>query len=214
MQIATIAASRPSRPRRESGFAGTAEDGTPKDGFGTALEVEGVVSLQSMLAATASDTVDRVFQENYYSNYQPRHCGVNIKRLLEDVHTRDPEAIKGARVLSFTNGGFSYFGLLRTCHARDKRFDAPHIGQRNFHHHVALEKDGRVFDLTYGIEPETPGVEHYIETMFLQDDVVDRERKLKDYKVQVIDAEEYLSADKDTSSTLTLGAFFQHSSSH
>lgn len=142
------------------------------------------------------------FHKAFFEDYEARKCGENIRRFL--TRFSDSEALQGAKVLGIENKGFSYFGLTRALHTRDTKGNGePYVTDKNWYHHVILEKDGRIFDFDYGIEPKVVDSEQYFETMFLNCDKVSREDKLKDYRVQVIDAQEYLRRDQDTSKTLT-----------
>lgn len=142
------------------------------------------------------------FHKAFFEDYQASKCGENIRRFL--TRFPEPEALHGAKVLGIENKGFSYFGLTRALHTRDTKGNGEaYVTDKNWYHHVILEKDGRIFDFDYGIEPKVVDSEEYFETMFLNCDKVSREDKLKDYRVQVIDAQEYLRRDQDTSSTMS-----------
>lgn len=149
----------------------------------------------------------RTFKETYHSQlYEPRQCGSNIRRLLEKLS--DSDELKDARVLGIGNKGFSYFGLVRARHARDTdRHGNARAWDRNWHHHVVLEKDGRIYDFDYGTDPKTPTIDEYFQTMFFDDPDVQADRKKKDYEIQVIDASEYLHRVKDSSVKMRLGEY-------
>jgi len=156
--------------------------------------------------AEPPSVAERTFKEAFFADYEARYCGQNIKRFL----TKLPEAeLEGARVLGIENKGFSWFGMVRALHARDtKNNGEPFVTDRNWYHHVVLEKDGKIFDFDYGIVPSTPGVQEYFDKMFFQkDDKVRPEEKMKDYEVQVIDAREYVAGDKDTSTTVRFAEY-------
>lgn len=147
-----------------------------------------------------------LFRKAFFEDYQAARCGDNVRRFL----TRFPEeALEGASVLGIENKGFSMFGLTRALHARDQKFSGEDfVTDRNWYHHVILEKDGKIFDMDFGIQPQAPTTLEYFETMFLQGDKQVRpSQKLKDYHIQVIDAGEYLRKDGDTSVKMSLAEY-------
>jgi len=148
------------------------------------------------------------FREVFFRGYQERMCGQNIRHFI--TRFPDPKQLQGAKVLGIENKGFSYFGMVRAMNTRDTTFSGElRVTDKNWHHHVVLEKDGRIFDFDYGIEPQTPTVEEYFDKMFLRCDKVRPHEKLKDYQVQVIDAEEYATATKDTSTRLSFRDYLE-----
>ncbi len=159
--------------------------------------------------AESQSEISRIFAESYHSPeiYEERQCGSNIRRLLG----RLPESeLAGAKVLGITNKGFTYFGLVRALHTRDTdREGNPRTTDKNWHHHVVLEKDGRIFDFDYGTEALTPTVKEYCDTMFFSDTKVKAEKKKTDYELQVIDAREYLHQKEDSSTTIRLGEYLR-----
>lgn len=157
-------------------------------------------------AAEPPSVVERTFRESFFEDYQARYCGQNIKHFL----TKLPEAeLEGAKVLGIENKGFSWFGMVRAMQARDTKGNGePYVTDRNWYHHVVLEKDGKIFDFDYGIVPSTPGVQEYFDKMFFEkDDKVRPADKLKDYELQVIDAREYVKGDKDTSTKVRFAEY-------
>ncbi len=172
----------------------------------SAGDEKGLESLDSFVATSAQSTqgcpLTSEFRKAFFEDYEARKCGENIRRFL--TRFPEPEALQGAKVLGIENKGFSYFGLTRALHTRDTKGNGEaYVTDKNWYHHVILEKDGRIFDFDYGIEPKVVDSEEYFETMFLNCDKVSREDKLKDYRVQVIDAQENLHRDQDTSSTMS-----------
>jgi hypothetical protein len=160
------------------------------------------------VSSNSTSPVEDRFREVFFRDYEESKCGQNIRRFI--VQFPQPEHLEGAKVLGIENKGFSYFGLARVMHARDTNFKGEmRTTDKNWYHHVVLEKDGRIYDFDYGITPQAPTVEEYFEKMFLSCDKVRPHEKLKDYQVQVIDAQEYARADKDTSTTRRLGEYLQ-----
>lgn len=157
------------------------------------------VQLSELPPASEPDSaVAERFREVFFRDYEESKCGQNIRRFITNFP--DPEQLQGAKVLGIENKGFSYFGLVRALNTRDTNFKGElRATDKNWYHHVVLEKDGRIFDFDYGITPQTPSVEEYFDTMFLQCDKVRPHEKLKDYQVQVIDAQEYATATRDSS---------------
>lgn len=146
--------------------------------------------------------VDR-FREVFFRDYEERMCGQNIRRFITQFP--DPKQLEGAKVLGIENKGLSYFGMVRAMNTRDTNSKGElRVTDKNWYHHVVLEKDGKIFDFDYGIAPQAPGVEEYFETMFLKCDKVRPAEKLKDYRIQVIEAQEYASARKDTSTQVSM----------
>jgi hypothetical protein len=169
---------------------------------------EGVDRLQALPASEPDGTVADRFREAFFRDYQERMCGQNIRRFLTQFP--DPDKLQGAKVLGIENKGFSYFGLVRAMNTRDTNFQGElRVTDKNWYHHVVLEKDGRIFDFDYGITPQTPTVEEYFDTMFLQCDKVRPHEKLKDYQVQVIDAQEYATATRDTSTRMSFRDYLE-----
>lgn len=151
--------------------------------------------------------VSRIFAESYHSPevYEERQCGSNVRRLLERLPDSE---LEGMKVLGIENKGFSYFGLVRALHTRDTdRHGNPRTTDKNWYHHVVMEKDGRIFDFDYGTRALTPTVKEYCDSMFFNDDKVSTEKKMSDYEIQVIDAREYLTRGKDTSTKVRLGEY-------
>lgn len=143
------------------------------------------------------------FREVFFRDYQERMCGQNIRRFITQFP--DPKQLEGAKVLGIENKGLSYFGMVRAMNTRDVNSRGElRVTDKNWYHHVVLEKDGKIFDFDYGITPQAPGVEEYFEKMFLKCDKVRPAEKLKDYRIQVIEAQEYASARKDTSTHVSM----------
>ena len=148
------------------------------------------------------------FREAFFTDYEARFCGKNIRRFV--VNAPDSLEMEGAKVLAIENKGCSWFGMVRAMHARDVKGNGePYATDRNWYHHVILEKDGRIYDFDYGITPQAPTVQDYFEKMFLNCDKVRPHQKLADYELQVIDAREYGDAKKDTSSKVTMGQYLE-----
>lgn len=145
----------------------------------------------------SSPVLDR-FREVFFTDYEARKCGMNIRHFI--TRFPEPEHLEDAKVLGITNQGLSWFGMTRAMHTRDTNFKGEmRVTDSNWYHHVVLEKDGRIYDFDYGITPKAPTVAEYFDKMFLHCDKVSAADKLKDYEVQVIDAQEYAKAGKDTS---------------
>jgi hypothetical protein len=179
---------------------------------------------QSAFASAAS--LDEVFSSSYYTHYEAGRCGGNIMALV----TRANEAridVSRAKILQIRNEGFSVFGMLNAEHARDKgrvlaqttpqglRF-AP--GETNWDFHVVLELDGEIYDFDFGNSPSIAAVDDYFETMFLNDRTkeqggkfpVEPNAKLKDYRVTVLSAQDYLRGVKNPKETkLTLAEYLK-----
>jgi len=159
--------------------------------------------------SSSLDLVTKTFQETYHTDlYESRKCGSNIRRLLEKLS--DSDQLSGAKVLGIENKGFSFFGLVRARHVRGSdRNGNPRTTDMNWYHHVVLEKEGKILDYDFDTKPLTPTVDEYFQTMFFNDPDLASERKKSDYHIQVIDADEYLQRDNDTSETVTLGEYLQ-----
>lgn len=185
----TVAA--PSTASRPAPVAAASTEATP---------VADSVALSSTPQEEASSPVLDRFREVFFTDYEARKCGMNIRHFI--TRFPEPEQLEGAKVLGITNKGLSWFGMTRATHTRDTNFKGEmRVTDSNWYHHVVLEKDGRIYDFDYGITPKAPTVAEYFDKMFLNCDKVSAADKLKDYEVQVIDAQEYAKADKDTSTT-------------
>ncbi len=164
------------------------------------------------LKAAASDKTEKcavaeAFQETFHTDlYQSRKCGENIRRLLERVS--NSEDFKDAKVLGIKNEGVSYFGMVRATHVRSSNNQGqPRTTDMNWYHHVVLEKDGKIYDFDFGVEPQAPTVEEYFQTMFFDDTKVKAQEKKNGYSIQVIEAQEYLHQKSDSSEKLRLGDY-------
>ncbi len=104
-----------------------------------------------------SPVLDR-FREVFFSDYEARKCGMNIKHFI--TRYPEPQQLEGAKVLGIENKGLSWFGMTRAMHTRDTNFKGElRTTDSNWYHHVVLEKDGRIYDFDYGITPQAPTVE-------------------------------------------------------
>lgn len=181
-------------PRAAASVATPRAEEAPADTFVPTAEAE------------PPSVAERTFRDAFFADYEARYCGQNIKRFLTKL---PEEELEGAKVLGIENKGFSWFGMVRAMQARDTKNDGtPFVTDRNWYHHVVLEKDGKIFDFDYGIVPSTPGVQEYFDKMFFEkDDKVRPADKMKDYELQVIDAREYVKGDKDTSTKVRFAEY-------
>lgn len=172
-------------------------------------KVSGLFSLSKEIDTASSKVdVDGEFKDFFEKGYEPRFCGKNIKKFVAQL---PPSEQEGAKVLGIENKGFSYFGMVRAMHARDTKGDGtPYATDRNWYHHVVLEKDGKIYDFDFGIEPKVLSVPQYFSKMFFTNDKhVKPEEKRKDYEVQVIDAAQYVSGTQDSSTKMRLGEYLK-----
>jgi hypothetical protein len=152
--------------------------------------------------------VEQEFKDSFETGYEPRFCGKNIKNFVAKL---PPAEMEGAKVLGIENKGFSYFGMVRAMHARDTKGDGtPYATDRNWHHHVVLEKEGKIYDFDFGLEPKVlPVPEYFSQMFFVNDKHVKPEEKCKDYQVQVIEAAQYVSGKEDSSKKIRLGEYLK-----
>jgi hypothetical protein len=120
----------------------------------------------------ASPALVAEFSESFSSGYREGRCGQNIADLLKRAQGKGID-IRGANVAVITNNGY----LLTTTHARNSgeklanpqtefRF-AP--GINNFYFHVALEKEGQIYDFDFGNSPQVVSTKEYIRRMFWEE---------------------------------------------
>lgn len=177
-------------------------------------------------ASASASGLDEVFASSYYTHYEAGQCGGNIMALI----TRADKAgidVSRAKILQIRNEGFSVFGMVNAEHARDKgrvlaqttpeglRF-AP--GETNWDFHVVLELDGEIYDFDFGNTPVIAKVDDYFQKMFFDDRTkqeggkfpVEAAVKLKDYKVTILSAQDYLKGVRKPNETkLTLAEYLK-----
>lgn len=159
------------------------------------------LTLSSIETAWSSPALKREFSETFYTHYEAGKCGENIAALAQRALAKGVD-LRGAQAIVITNSGY----LFSTTYRRDAgaklstpigniRF-AP--GIKNFYFHVALLKDGEIYDFDFGNHPEVLPAKEYIRRMFWEEPAVidvlffDRLRERKNYKISFVPIDKYL----------------------
>ncbi len=141
----------------------------------------------------AQRTLKEEFVDTYVSGYQEGQCGKNILNLIGRGLDQDLD-LKNAKIVEIVNKGFSMFGMVNAEYARSDRRDRM-PDERNWYHHVILEKDGMIYDYDFGMSPSVQPVKAYFEKMFFIEKTtaqgaspghyIGREEKLKTYQITI-----------------------------
>lgn len=171
--------------------------------------------------ASASSSLESLFVYHFHNVYQARQCGTNILKFVEAIEKQNG-AVDNMRIVYIENKGFSYFGLLNAERGRSQRFEKPFVDEVNWYHHViAVNEEGWVYDFDYGIEPRIVHISEYLESMFLNENecsqstasepCIGRERKMADYQLEAVSAKEALARGSDLKQvTMTLGEVIEN----
>jgi hypothetical protein len=161
--------------------------------------------LTSLLPAQAfaSPELKDEFRSSFYTHYVEGKCGQNVKNLLERARTSGAD-LRGARVVVIRNKGY----MLSVTHRRNsgkEKLAAPKYGIRfapgirNFYFHVALEKDGEIYDYDFANEPLILPAKEYIRRMFWEEPADTKYTGLedlkyrRDYRITFSSAEDYVN---------------------
>ncbi len=149
-----------------------------------------------------------VFERTFVRDYRRGRCGGNVFELLKEAKRQGLD-LRSAQVIRLKNEGNSAFGMVNAEWAREaggKNPNFPRVGpsrlpgEKNWDFHVLLVRSGRVYDLDFGNEPQTPEWMPYLEKMFLSEApgsagfFVGKARKLSDYRATLIAAEVFLQS--------------------
>lgn len=173
----------------------------------------------SISVAFADPELIKHFSKTFNSNYEAGRCGDNILQLLERAEKLQIN-LNGARIIEITNTGNSVFGMLNVEFARESGRLNPQYpasgprnlpGERNWYHHVVLEKDGLIYDYDFGNDPKVVPVKTYFHKMFLEEKkrseggefYVGPEEKLKYYELLLRPGRETLQSRRDRQSSPT-----------
>ena len=164
--------------------------------FGSLLLVAMVPTL------SLAGNLDDLFEEHYFKQYVSGQCGKNVLNFVKAVK-RTQGDVDFLRVVTVENKGFSVFGMVNAEKARGQRFNRPAEEEANWYHHViALDSSGMVYDFDFGTTPRIVSMEEYLEEMFLDETECEkpaagefcagRGTKLNDYKFSSVTASEAL----------------------
>ena len=137
---------------------------------------------------------NEIFSDRYFNHYEAGKCGLHLLVFIKKLNQEDL-SLEGVSLVEISNKGFSVFGMVNVEKARVKRFDKPAVDERNWYHHViAVDTDGTVYDFDFSIEPSPLAFAEYVETMFLDEPECEtpaygkfcagREEKLKNYQLR------------------------------
>jgi hypothetical protein len=162
----------------------------------------GYIFLTSIAFGDARDRLDILFETHFHEHYEPRHCGRNITRFLKAALKQDRH-VDDLNVVTIENKGFSMFGLVNAEKARGWRFSVSSSVEKNWYHHViALDDSGYVYDFDYTTSPTPIHIEEYLESMFLDEPecqrpysghfCIGRDTKLSDYEFTIMRALDFI----------------------
>ncbi len=166
-----------------------------------------ILSLLTVARGTvvrASEDLYPLFETHFEHRYQAGRCGQNILDFLTAAK-REGYDIRQLYMLAIENKGISGFGMVNVEQARDYLRNEWVATERNWYHHViALDSSGRVYDFDFLTTPSVTSLKDYAERMFLKEDecngegipgqiCVGRREKLKDYNFKIIPAHEALA---------------------
>jgi hypothetical protein len=166
----------------------------------TLLSLTLVMSFGSAVAG-ASSVLKQEFGSTYYTHYRAGRCGENTADLAKRGLAVGVD-LSGAYAVVITNGGY----MLSTTYRRgageklatpvhDIKFSP---GIANFYFHVALLKDGEIYDFDFGNHPEVMPIKDYIRRMFWEEHpksqfkMLDRLNLRQDYKIAFVPMGTYL----------------------
>ena len=165
--------------------------------------------ISTRAAAYDYGIIEDEFRSTFETHYQPTKCGPNIINFLRRLADKGFE-MQRVSLVYITNKGFSVFGMVNAEHARGIRFGEPAVIESNWYHHViAVDDRGYVFDFDFDIEPRIEKFSQYVEEMFLNEAECEnpaygkfcagRLEKLKGYKLEWNQSVAIVEEDSKTS---------------
>lgn len=174
---------------------------------------------QLVFAGPSSD-LKPLFAEHFRDHYAAGRCGTNVLAFLSDI-AKNRGSVDGLYLVMFENNGFSGFGMVNVEAARDYIRDRWVETEKNWYHHVvAMDKSGLIYDFDFTVKPRIVKGSDYIESMFLNETectgqrssgefCIGRDTKLNEYSVKVLKASEALAGgDASKAKSMSLKKFY------
>lgn len=178
---------------------------------GFKLIVAIILSWTSSVAfAAPGDQIADIFADHFHNRYQSGRCGTNVTEFFQDMEKSGVD-LADYYMLVIENKGFSGFGMVNVEEARDYIRGQWESTEKNWYHHVvAVNGMGQVYDFDFKTRPRVVKVADYIEAMFLNETectkksktgefCIGRDVKLNQYTVQIIPASDIIQQPADKS---------------
>ncbi len=164
-----------------------------------------------------------LFSDRYHNAYFSGRCGDNIINFLRKANEQGIDTRNISMVL-IQNKGFSGFGMVNAEAARDSVRGVPVASEKNWYHHViAIDSEGFVYDFDYTERPLITDLNTYAEKMFLNEPeciggrpsgefCIGRTDKLNDYTIKIIPSDVAISGEDDATElpSVNLKSFLQN----
>lgn len=151
--------------------------------------------------------IKELFETHYKKHYRPRFCGENILRFARAIG-ESKDTLPRLAVLRLTNAGLTVFGMVNAENARGSEANW-------YHHFLAMDDEGNVYDFDFDTTPRVPSLAAYVEEMFLDEKECDkpalgefcagRDNKLSDYRAEIFALEDVLRGDESRKKVVRLG---------
>jgi hypothetical protein len=179
-----------------------------------------LIAIACLLFATSFPTfasnqkLETLFSTHFYRHYESGQCGKNIIKFIKAADAAGID-VSTMNVLFIENKGGSVFGMVNA----EKATRSYHDGEANWYHHVvAVDDAGLVYDFDFTSTPRIIPIQDYIEEMFLDEiecsgdpadyfgqPCVGRDTKLKDYEISVTPANQLLGGNETPTKKMRMG---------
>lgn len=148
--------------------------------------------------ALALDNAAAVFEYHFTNSYEAGQCAANVRNFIRTLKGGGSD-LSQISFVSIKNRGYSTFSMVNAEQARKGRSG----GETNWYHHViAVDADGYVYDFDFTTSPRITHFGDYVEAMFLNEPECDtpgtgefcggRETKLSQYELEWTRGDELL----------------------
>lgn len=148
------------------------------------------VALAFSSSLSFAGTLEKLFEDNFFTLHVPNRCGQNIMNFLK-LAEKENFDLSGAEIINVEGG------WVEPQYVRNEGY-APKVpgpaglvhkpGRKYFYFHIFLIHDGKVYDFDYGNTPVVPSIKTYFKKMWLSGRGSDKGLGLRVYK-----AKDYLS---------------------